>query len=574
MENPAQSGSPFVMPSGMANDSPELNLWQWILPYALPQWPKFALVAVLSLITATAGLAQPYLSQRLIDDGMLKGNFGVVTLCVGAMVALAVVCALLGGVTRCLHNNASSRMLHRMREEMFAHLLALSPAYFSQTRQGDLHARLNADIGELQRFVVDSVFSVMNNGLMLMGAVLMLGYMSSELLAVLLIVLLVNAGFLRVMRSRVELMSQEVRERGTDLAAFFVETLGLVKCIQVFNGQELSTKRLQELHDRQRTSSLRLQLLGYFVGSLPGLVMSVSISMVFLVGAHRIAEGSITLGVLIAFVTYMQRASSPIQALAGLYTGYQRAKVSAVRVRELSAQRPLVQTPPAAVVVVGKGSIRLEDVHFAYPDSGRAVLRGVTAVIPAGSRVSIKGASGVGKSTLVDLLQRHFDPDSGRILLDAIDLRDQDLKHLRSRVAVVSQNAELFSCSLLENIRFGRPSATDEEVIVAARIAGVEAFSDQLERGLHTSVGQRGSRLSGGQRQRVALARAILLDPIILILDESTSGVDRLMEERILREIDTLFDSRTRIYISHRHVADTPFDQVIDLDTPALENAS
>lgn len=574
MDNPTPSGTPFAMPAGMANASPELNLWRWILPYARPQRFRFLLVAVLSLGAAAAGLAQPYLSQRLIDDGMLKGNFSVVLACVGAMVSLAVLCALLAGVTRYVHGNASSRMLHSMREEMFEHLLALSPAYFSQTRQGDIHTRLNADVAELQRFVVDSLFSVMNNGLMLVGAVLMLGYMSPELLAVLVVVLLLNAAFLRAMRGRVERLSQEIRERGADLGAFFVEVLALVKCIQAFNGQERSATQLRELHDRQRTSSLRLQLLGYFVGALPGLVMSISISLVFLVGARRIAEGSLTLGILIAFVTYMQRASGPIQALAGLYTGYQRAKVSAARVRELSGQRPLVRTPPAAVVVVGRGNLRFEDVHFAYPGSARAVLQGVTADIPAGSRVNVKGASGVGKSTLVDLLQRHFDPGAGRILLDAVDLREQDLKHLRSRIAVVSQNAELFSCSLLENIRYGRPTATDEEVIAAARVAGVDAFSDQLEHGLRTQVGQRGSRLSGGQRQRVALARAILLDPVVLILDESTSGVDRAMEERILQEVDTLFGSRTRIYISHRPIAGARFDQVIDLDALVLENAS
>lgn len=554
------------MPGGMANGSPELNLWRWILPYALPYWPAFALVAVLSLLVAAAGLAQPYLSQRLIDDGMLKGDFDVVIHCVGAMVVLAVVCALLGGLTRYLHGSASSRMLHCMREDMFQHLLTLSPNYFSRTRQGDIQTRLNSDIGEIQRFVVDSVFSVMNNALTFVGAVLMLGYMSRELLLVLAGVLIVNAVFLRVMRSPIERLSQEARERGTDIASFLVEVLGLVKCVQAFNGQARGADELGRLHDRQRVASLKLQVVGYFVGSLPGVVMSISVSLVFLVGAHRVVDGSLTLGVLIAFVTYLQRASTPLQALTSLYAGYQRAKISVIRVRELSSQRPLVTNASSGKVVRGRGNLLISGIGFTYPGSNSPVLNKVSADIPAGSRVIIKGASGAGKSTLVDLLQRHFDPDVGSVLLDGVDLRDHDLADLRRKVTVVSQATELFSCSLLDNIRYGRPSASDEEVCLAARVAGVDDFAADLEQGLETLVGQRGSRLSGGQRQRVALARAILLKPKILILDESTSGVDCSMEARILRDIDALFGSSTRIVITHRPVADFYPDVEIDLD--------
>ncbi|WP_060483110.1 ABC transporter ATP-binding protein [Pseudomonas sp. NBRC 111119] len=560
------SGHRFTLPQGGASGSADLNMWQWILPFAAPQWPRFAAVALLSLVVAAAGLAQPYLSQRLIDDGMLKGDFDTVLVCVSAMVALAVACALLGGVTRYLHTHASSRMLHGMREDMFKHLLTLSPHYFSSTRQGDIHTRLNADMAELQRFVVDSVFSVMNNTLMFAGAVIMLGYMSAELLAVLAAVLLVNAVFLRMARAHVERLSQETRERGTDIAAFLMETLGLVKCVQAFNGQARSFADLIRLHERQRVSSLKLQVVGYAVGSLPALVMSVSIALVFLVGAQRIAQGSLTLGVLIAFVTYMQRASAPVQALASLYTGYQRAKVSVGRVRELAQECPLITNTASARAVRGRGHLAIHQVTFAYPGSNRQALRAVTVDIPAGSRVLVTGASGSGKSTLVDLLQRHFDPDDGRILLDGVDLREHSLEHLRRRVAVVSQTTELFSSSLLENIRYGRPCASDDEVCLAARVAGVEAFAKQLEHGLDTLVGQRGSRLSGGQRQRIALARAILLKPRILILDESTSGVDSAMEAQILRDIDALFAGSTRILITHRPVVAFHADRVIDLN--------
>lgn len=556
------------IPQGMPSQQADMDMWRWALSFARPHLYRFGLVLILSLVVAAVSLAQPYLTKILIDDGILAGHFDQVVWSVATLVCLALISSVLGGITRYVYVNASALVLHGMREAMFSHLLKLSPDFYSRTRQGDIHTRLDGDMAELQRFLVDSLLSLVNNGFMLIGSVFILSWMSAELVALLIGVLLINSLFLKIVRPRIEKLTRLAREGGADIASFFVETLGLAKCVQTFNGQGREVEKLDGLHRNLREVTLRLQVVGYVAGAVPSLVMSLSIALVFLVGGYRITEGAMTLGVLIAFVTYMQRASGPAQSLMGLYVAYQRARVSLGRVRELFTQLPAVLSPTGVdrIVVCGSGEFSLTNVTFRYPFAPYKTISGLSCHIPAGSRVAIRGASGTGKSTLVDLLLRHFDPNEGRIILDGVDLRRHDLEQLRRMVTVVSQDTQLFACSLLENIRYGRSEASNEEVMVAARTAGVDEFADSLEFGYQTRLGQRGTLLSGGQRQRVALARAILMQPKVLILDESTSGIDPDQEARIYSEVDLMFARRTRIFISHRPLSIDAFDIVIDLD--------
>lgn len=550
---------------------------RWFAQFLRPAAPPLLLVMLLSLAAVAAGLAQPYLTKRLIDDGLLAGRQDVVLEVALAMVALALVAFTLGATTRLLYVATSAKILHSVREALFAHLLCLSPDFFVSMRQGDIMVRLDSDIAEVQRFAVDLLLSAVNNVAMLVGSLIMLYQLSPPLTEIMLLILILNAILLRLMRPRIEHYSRSLRERGANVAAFLMEILGASKSVQSHNGQQRELESLVDLHQDLRRDTLRLQFVGYAAGSLPSFLLALGTIGVFVFGSQPIqGQEAMTLGMLIAFVSYVQKASGPVQSLLGQYVALQRARISLDRISELASTRARVQSPPHPVSLpaAGQGALEMAGVSFRYPGTDHAVLAEASLRLPGGSKMLLRGRSGAGKSTLADLLQRHYDPDCGTILLDGVDLRNLDCGELRRAVVVVAQDSALFSCSIADNIRYGRPDASPDEVQQAARLARVDEFLPELFAGLDTSVGQRGTALSGGQRQRIALARAILLKPRVLILDESTAALDSGLEADILEAIDKLFADRTRIVVTHRPHPEGNFDVVVDLEEGRLATAS
>ncbi len=539
----------------------------WFARFLRPALPRLALVMALSLAAVGAGLAQPYLTKQLIDEGLLAGNDQVILRVAGLMVALAIAALFLGATTRLLYVDTSARILHSLRESLFAHLLTLSPEFFARTRQGDLMVRLDSDIAEIQRFALDLLLSATNSSVLLAGSLFILYQLSPPLTGIMLLLLIINAFFLRTLRPRIERLSRSARERGANIAAFLVEVLGAAKSVQSYNGQLREGEVLNGLHRELRRDTLRLQLVGYAAGALPGFLLSLGTVGIFVFGTQSLrGHAPLTLGGLIAFASYVTRANGTIQSLLGMYVALQRARVSLDRVAELATMRTAVTAPaqPLSLPAEGRGRIELRGVSFAYPD-GTMVLDGADLLIPAGKKLLLQGESGAGKSTLADLLQRHYDPQQGRILVDGVDLCRLDSAELRRAVVVVAQDVLLFSASIVDNIRYGRPQASLDEVQAAARLARVDLFAAQLPQGLDTEVGQRGAARSGGQRQRIALARALLMQPRVLILDESTSGLDADMDADIRAAIDEHFAERTRIVVSHRPLPTAQFDLIVAL---------
>lgn len=525
----------------------------WLYGFVRPHWRAILRLLGLSLCATLLVLAQPWLTKMLIDDGLLAGDFPMLVRIAVAMILVGILGTLLGGLNRYLHTQLSGRILFALRDALYRHLQQLPPTFYGRRRIGDLLSRLDGDVAEIQRFAVDSLFSAVSSVIGLLGAVTLMLLLSWQLSLLLAVLIPIEVLWLRWMRRKVEREARGLRERSADVSSFLVETLPAMKFIQAAGQQQRESRRLEGLGQGYMRQLLKLQVTEFFTHALPGTLTSLSRAGAFLIGGYWVVQGSWQLGSLIAFSTYLGMAVGPVQSLLGLYVALQRMTVSLGRVAELRDEPvPVAQPASPRPMPEGPGELRLEGVWFAHQQRAEAVLRGVDACIPGGLKVAISGASGVGKSTLIDLLQRFYDPDRGRIRLDGADLRELDLAALRRRIAVVSQDIVLLRGSLADNLAYAAPTASRAQIEEVARLARLEGLLASLPEGLDSQLGERGQQLSGGQKQRIAIARALLQDPLILVLDEATSAVDEATEREVIAAIDQLFAGRTRILISHR----------------------
>ncbi len=546
---------------------------RWLAGFVRPHVARLSAVLFLSFLATALSLAQPFITRYLIDDGLLGGNMAIVLMLCGVLLMAAIVSTLLSGVNRWQYVDLSARVLFALRESVFAHLQRLSPAWYARARGGDVLQRLDGDVAEIQRFAIDALLSLVNGIIALTGTLVLMAMLNWKLSLLALAIIPAQLLFLQYMRPRIEERTRTVRERASDLTSFVMESLGAMKLVQAVGGEARQAEALGGLHETYRGDLLRQQMTGFVTTAVPGLLTTLSTAIVFSIGGWMVIEGELTLGALIAFSIYMARASGPVQTLLGLYVATRRARVSLDRVMAIMNETPAVPPPTNArpLPVSAGGNIVLDGVSFAYENGSTPILHNLCAEFPAGQKVGLVGASGVGKSTLIDLLHRHYDPDEGRILLDGIDLADLDPAELRRRIAVVAQDTVLLSGSIADNIRYAAPWADEAAVLEAARSAQVDEFAGAMPNGYATNVGARGTALSGGQRQRIAIARAILQDPLVLILDEATSAVDRETESSIGAAIDKLFPDRTRLVISHRVETLAGADPIFDMKDGALQ---
>ena len=524
---------------------------RWLYSFVRPHRLAIAGLLGLSVCASALVLVQPWLTKLLIDDGLLARNFPMLVLIAGLMIVAGLLGTALSGINRYLHTRLSGRMLFALRDDLYRHLQTLSPSFYGQRRIGDLMSRLDGDVAEIQRFAVDSLFSAVSSVIGLVVAIAMLLTLSWKLSLLALVLIPLDVLWLRWMRRKVERDVRQLRERSADMSSFMVETLPVMKFIQSAGQQQREARRLETLGQGYMSQLLRLQVTEFFTQAVPGTLTSLSRACAFLIGGYWVVQGTWQLGALIAFSTYLGMAVGPVQSLLGLYVAIQRMTVSLGRVMELRGEQPTVSTPARPQPMPNGGDLWFDNVHFAHPGR-QSTLRGIEARIPYGLKVALSGGSGVGKSTLIDLLQRHHDPQSGRVLLGDVDVRELDLFQLRRRIAIVSQDIVLFRGSLADNLAYAVPDASREAIAEVARLAQLDSLIESLPEGLDSPLGERGQQLSGGQKQRIAIARALLQDPLILVLDEATSAVDEATEREVIDAIDRLFAARTRILISHR----------------------
>jgi ATP-binding cassette subfamily B protein len=510
-------------------------------------------LSVLSLLTATAtALAPPYLAKFALDDA-LDGD-------TGARLVLVVALLLLAGlanwgmtyVETYLTGWVGERILADLRNRLFEHLQELSLGFYERNRAGVIISRLTNDIEAIDQLVTDGVTSLVQNTLTLLGTAVLLFILDWRLaLATCAVIPLMSLATL-MFRNRSARAYAAVRERLGLVTATLAEDIAGMRVVQAFTREDAAFDNFRSVTQRYREANMRTVVLNAAYFPIVDLLSTVALAVVLGYGGHLFFAGALTLGTLFAFMLYVQNFFDPVQALSQLYNTFLSATAALDKIMGVLAEKPEVLDRPGCRDLPHiKGDVEFEGVRFTY-GRGDEVLHGIDLVVPAGTTVALVGHTGAGKSTIAKLLARFYEPTYGRIAIDGVDLNDVSQLSLRRQLGVVPQEGFLFAGTVAENIAFGRPSASPDEIVRAAQTVGAHEFILRLEDGYETQLGERGSRLSLGQRQLIAFARALLADPRILILDEATSSVDIGTERRIERALRVLLADRTAFIIAHR----------------------
>jgi ATP-binding cassette, subfamily B, bacterial len=510
-------------------------------------------LALGSLLAATAtGLLPPYLAKLAIDDGIRAKDLHALT--------LIVIVFLVAGVANWGTSYAQTyftgwtgeRILADLRTKLFRHLQRLSLGFYERNRAGAIISRLTNDVEALDQLVTDGVTTLVQSSLTLLGTVVVLFLLDWKLaLATLTIIpplTLATVWF----RKRSARAYRAVRERLGLVTATLAEDIAGIRVVQGFTREQVSLGRFREINGHYREANQETVVLNGLYFPFVDLLSTISTVVVLGYGGHLYFQGSVSLGTLFAFMLYISNFFDPIQQLSQLYNTFLSATAALDKIMDVMEEEPeVVDRPGAHDLAEVEGRVSFEDVRFGY-GKGPEVLHGLTLDVPPGTTVALVGHTGAGKSTIAKLLARFYDPREGRITIDSTDVRDVTQRSLRKQLGIVPQEGFLFAGTVTENIAFGRPDATREEVVQAAQTVGAHDFILRLEDGYETQLQERGSRLSLGQRQLVALARALLADPRILILDEATSSVDIGTERKIERALRLLLSGRTAFIIAHR----------------------
>nr|WP_178126756.1 ABC transporter transmembrane domain-containing protein [Agrobacterium rubi] len=540
-----------------------------LFPY-LKRYRGLVAAAIFALVLSSATtLALPLAVRRIIDHGFEGADGAMINSYFAVLLAIAVVLALASAMRYYYVMTIGERVVADLRRDVFAHLTSLSQAFFDVNHSGELASRLTADTVQIRSAFGSSASQALRNILLCLGGVVMMVYTSPSLsgLALLAIPLIVFPliAFGRSVRSR----SRTTQDTLATSSAFAAETISASRTIQSFNAETLANTRYNDAvekayHGARAAISARAVLTAVAISFVFGSVVAI-----LWYGAHGVLIGTISAGTLSQFVLYSVIAASSLGQLSEVWGELSQAGGAAERLSELLQEKSPVTNPetPVPLPVPARGEAHFENVAFHYPQgAGRPVITDLSFTVAAGETVAIVGPSGAGKSTVFSLLMRFYDPQSGRITIDGTDIRAVTLEALRSRLAIVPQDVAIFAASIHDNIAFGKPNASRDEVRTAAIAAQADGFIANLDNGYDTIAGERGVTLSGGQCQRIAIARAILRDAPILLLDEATSALDAESETLVQKALDQLIAKRTTIVIAHRLATVLKADRILVMD--------
>jgi ATP-binding cassette, subfamily B, bacterial len=547
----------------------DLGLYRRLLLEARQFWPHIAGLFALSLLSVPLTLLTPLPLKIVVDSvlgsheapavltvflpaGAKSSDWRMIMLVAGLIILLALAKQLVDLLFVILRTYTAEQLVLAFRAKLFRHLQGLSLLYHDNSGTANSIYRIQYDAPAIQWIMIDGFIPLVSSCLTLVAMIIVMARIDWSLALVALAVVPVLYVVLQAYSRRLKLQWREAKNVENSTLSIVEEVLSSVRVVKAFAQEEREQQRYIQNARRSLREQLKLTLIGGSLGLIVGLVIATGTAGVLFIAVRHVQEGHISLGDVILVMGYLGLLYAPLQTVSNSAASLQGSLVGAERAFELLDHAPEVPEKPfARALVAARGQIEFENVSFAY-NAERAALRGISFKVDTGSCVGIAGTTGAGKSTLVSLLLRFYDPAGGRILMDGIDLRDYRLADLRNQFAVVQQEAVLFSGSIAENIAYARPQATEEEIIAAARAANADDFIKRLPQGYGTQVGERGVQLSGGERQRISLARAFLKDAPILILDEPTSSIDVSTEAAILEAMRRLMNGRTAFMIAHR----------------------
>ncbi|WP_338844602.1 ABC transporter transmembrane domain-containing protein [Massilia sp. W12] len=570
MEKQDSAPAPESVP---AQHKTSLAMLKGLLPFMRPYRNTFLLAGIALLLAAGSTLTIPLAFKRMIDLGFGPGSAGAEHVN-SAFLTLFAVATLLALATACrfyLVSWLGERVTADIRSAVYRHVVQQSPQFFETAKTGEVLSRLTTDTTLIQSLVGTSISMALRNMLLFIGGLIMLFITSPRLSAIILVLLAGVVLPIVAFGRRVRRLSRDSQDRIADASALAGEMLNAMSTVQAYTHEQREAARFDDSVQRAFATAVARIRARALLTMLAILLVFGSIVFVLWLGAHAVLEGRMTGGELGQFILYAATVAGSIGALSEVMGEAQRAAGATERLLDLLALQSPIQSPAQPQALPARtengAALTLRDLFFHYPSRpDAAALSHVSLDIRPGETVALVGPSGSGKSTLFQLLLRFYDPQKGQIKLDGVDIRQLGLQDLRSAIGIVPQDTVIFSANAMENIRYGRPEASDAEVIAAAKMAAAHEFIERLPQGYQAFLGERGVRLSGGQRQRIAIARALLKNPPLLLLDEATSALDAESERLVQGALEAAMEGRTTLIIAHRLATVKKADRIIVLE--------
>ena len=544
---------------------PLAKLWPFIRPYR----STLALALAALLLAAAASLLMPVAIRLVIDEGFSRDSAGAIDRYFITLFGIAIVLAVFSAARFYLVSWLGERVVADVRNAVYRHVITLSPTFFEVTRSGEVLSRLTTDTSLVQSIAGVNLSIALRSAVTLIGGLVMMAVTSPRLAGIILLLIPLVLIPVLVFGRRVRRMTRTTQDRIAEASGIAGETLNAIQTVQAFTLESYHAERFGAAVSSSFDAAVKRIRARAYLTVLAIVIVFGAVVFVLWLGAQSVIKGSMSPGELGQFLLYAILVSGSAASLSEMWSEIQRAGGAIERIVELLHVTADVKSPPnpQALPVPARGHVEFEHVDFNYPSRPHeSALTDFSLCVEAGETVALVGPSGAGKTTVFQLVLRFYDANSGRVLLDSIDVAAARPEDVRRRVGIVPQETVVFADTVMENIRQGRPDASDAEVESAARAAGVDVFVKALPDGYDTFLGERGTRLSGGQRQRIAIARAILKNPPVMLLDEATSSLDAESERLIQAALDELMQGRTTIIIAHRLATVLKADRIVVMD--------